>query len=509
MSDAVRRGLISHEPSDYIGGQFLALAQGLGDAGDGSIASHDPAAPSVEVWQGRADAGHVDLAVASAVAAGRAWRAAGEAGRRESLEALRDEFKARHESIAALITLENGKTLAESRLEASALAEKITITLEPACAARVKFEPFEVTQTRRASCTFRPHGVMAVVGPFNFPAHLPNGHFVPALLAGNTIVFKPSERTPAVGQLLAECADRAGIPAGVFNVIAGGPAHAAKLCDHDAVDGILFTGSWPTGRRILAANLERPGRLIALEMGGNNAAIVCADAHLKQAVIECVRSAFATTGQRCTCTRRIIVAASVAREFMSLFTKVASTLVIGPGDAREPVFMGPLISQHARDAVLAFQTKCVSRGGRVILAATAIDRPGWFLTPGVVEVDRFTHDHDEEVFGPLVQISLATSDDDAVEQANASQYGLAAAVFTSSEETWRRIAPHIRAGCVNWNVGTAGASSRLPFGGLGHSGNNRPAGAFSIDSCAAPIAHLEERSDAAVLPQGMQPFECA
>ncbi len=508
MSEAVRRGLLANEPSDYIGGQFHPLHRGDGGAAGATLASHDPAAPTVEVWRGVPNASHIDLAVATAVAAGPAWRGAGDSARREKLIALRTEFIARHEALAALITLESGKTLAESRLEANALAEKIAITLDPACAFRVQFESIALTATRRASCTFRPHGVMAVLGPFNFPAHLPNGHLVPALLAGNTIVFKPSERTPAVGQLLAECADRAGIPAGVFNLVQGGPPEAAALCDHEAIDGILFTGSWPTGRRILAANLERPGRLIALEMGGNNAAIVCGDAHLKQAVIECVRSAFATTGQRCTCTRRIIVDGSIAREFISLFTKVTSTLVIGPGDSREPVFMGPLISKGARDAVSAFQSKCASRGGRVILATQCLDREGWFLSPGVVQVDRFTRANDEEVFGPLVQISVATSDLDAIEQANASQYGLAAAVFTSSEERWNQIAPHIRAGCINWNVGTAGASSRLPFGGLGHSGNNRPAGAFSIDSCAAPIAHLEERSDGAAFPQGMQPFDC-
>lgn len=503
MSEAVRRALLNHDPSDFIAGRFRPLcadAQGNGEL----VASHDPAQPDLEVWRGAAQLEHVESAVDAARAAAPFWRAAGEANRRATVSALRDAFTRHEDRIARLITLENGKTLSESRLEAKALSEKIAIALEPQSGERVRGFDFEVTPTRRGVCTFRPHGVMAVLGPFNFPAHLPNGHIVPALLAGNTIVFKPSERTPAVGQLLAECADIAGVPPGVFNVIAGGPRIAAHLCNHPNIDGILFTGSWPTGRRILEANLDRPGRIIALEMGGSNAAIVCGDAHIKQAVIECVRSAFATAGQRCTCTRRIIVDASIASDFITLFAKTASTLVIGQGDSRDPVFMGPLISSGAREAALRFQTRRAAVGGRVILEATPLDRAGWFLTPGIVLVDRFELGSDEECFAPIVQIAVARDDDDAITQANASHFGLAAAVFTADESRWKRISPELRAGCINWNVGTAGASSRLPFGGLGRSGNNRPAASFSLDYCAAPVAHLEEQTDAATVPQGMR-----
>lgn len=505
MSEAVRRALLSHEPSDFIGGRFRALPSTVQGEGE-LVASHDPAQPNVEVWSAGAQLAHVESAVDAARAASSFWRGAGEENRRAALRALREVFIAHEDRISRLITLESGKTLSESRLEAKALAEKIAITLEAKSGERVRGFDFEVTPTRRGVCTFRPHGVMAVLGPFNFPAHLPNGHFVPALLAGNTVVFKPSERTPAVGQLLAECADAAGMPPGVFNVIAGGPRVAARLCDHPDVDGILFTGSWPTGRRILEANLDRPGRIVALEMGGSNAAIVCGDAHIKQAVIECVRSAFATAGQRCTCTRRIIVDASIAQSFITLFAKCASTLIVGAGDSNEPIFMGPLISSGARDGALRFQARRAAAGGRVILQASPLDRAGWFLTPGIIEVDRFDLDSDEECFGPIVQIAIASDDDDAISQANASRYGLAAAVFTASNERWKRIAPELRAGCINWNVGTAGASSRLPFGGLGHSGNNRPAAAFSLDYCAAPVAHLEEQTNAATLPQGMRMF---
>ncbi len=506
MSESVLRGFLAHPPSDLIGGQFLALRPSAVAGSSELVASHDPAHPAIKVWSGAAEHSHVDLAVKAARTAGRGWIDAGQDFRRAALMRWRDVLTSNEDRIARLITFETGKTLAESRLEAKALADKVSITLEAQSTSRIAGFDFAVNPTRRGICAFRPHGVMAVFGPFNFPAHLPNGHFVPALLAGNTAVFKPSERTPAVGQLLAELADLAAFPPGVFNVISGGPQVAAKLSDHPDIDGILFTGSWITGRRILAANLDRPGRMIALEMGGSNAAIVCADCHLKQAVIECVRSAFATAGQRCSCTRRIIVDASIADTFIPLFAKVASTLLIGSGDSNEPIFMGPLISSAARESVLAFQSRKVREGAVSILSSSKLEREGWFLTPGVMQVQRFDIMTDEEVFGPLVQIAVASDDDDAIIQANASQFGLAAAIFTASEERWKRISPHIRAGCINWNVGTAGASSRLPFGGLGRSGNNRPAGALSLDYCAAPIAQLEERTDAVTLPQGMQPF---
>ena len=469
---------------------------------DADIISVNPARPDEVVWSARADPAAIDAAVASARAALDGWRMAGQEARASALKRLAAVFTARAEDIARAITAEMGKTLAESRLEAKLLADKVAITLGETCQARVRPWDVQVAPTRTGRCSFRSHGVMAVLGPFNFPAHLPNGHWVPALLLGNTIVFKPSERTPLVGQLMAECMRAAELPPGVFNLVQGGPAVAKALVAHEGLDGILFTGSWPVGRSIMQANLDRPGRLLALEMGGSNAAIVLDDAHRRQAVLECVRASFATTGQRCTCTRRIIVHRDAAPWFVPAFCRMASTLLVGDGDGRAPAFMGPLATERARDAALAFQADAVRRGATVLLRAAALDRPGWFITPGVLQWPRLTLDQDGEVFAPIVQLAVATSDEDALEQANASRFGLAAGVFSSSRARWEALCPRINAGCVNWNVGTAGASSALPFGGLGLSGNHRPAAAFSVDSCAAPIAHLEESSDAAAVPDG-------
>ncbi len=488
---------LSHAPSHLIDGTFVETT---GNA----IISTNPARPDEILWSGSGDVSLVDKAVAAARKALPEWSTAPMDDRIGLLRRWQEVTKANIDRIAGLITDEMGKTLAESTFEANALAGKVDITLEAYSLNRIAEYTVEVNDTRDGHCKYKPHGVMAVIGPFNFPAHLPNGHFIPALLTGNTVILKPSEKTAAVGQLLGELMQEAGAPDGVFNVIHGAGDVAASLCSHDDINGVLFTGSWPVGRRILEANLDRPGRMIALEMGGNNPAVVMPDANLKQAVIECVRAGFATTGQRCTCTRRVIVHKDIAERFIPAFCKAASTLVVDDGRADGPVFMGPLVTQLAVQDVLDFQENLAKRGGTVLMEATAMDRPGHFISPGIVQVDRFELEHDCEVFGPLVQISVADDLDDAIAQANATRYGLAAAIFTNDDNAYRAFFHGVNAGCINRNTGTAGASSKLPFGGTGHSGNHRPAGAFSSEYCAYPIANMVERGDDAPIPAGMQ-----
>jgi succinylglutamic semialdehyde dehydrogenase len=467
------------------------------------IVSHDPARPSQEVWRGTVEPGAADDAVMRARAAFPAWSRLAPEARAEHLRAWAATTKRHAERIAKLITREMGKTLVEARQEASLLADKVDVTLEDRVRARIAGYEVPGAGTRVNRCTYRPYGVMAVVGPFNFPAHLPNGHWVPALLAGNAVVFKPSEKVPATGALMAELMAEAGMPPGVFGLVQGRGDVAASLVSHPEVDGVLFTGSWPVGRRILEANLDRPGRMVALEMGGSNPAIVLDDADLRQAVIECVRCAFLTTGQRCTCTRRIVVHERVADRFIAAFLECARSLTVGAGDADPAPFMGPLVSREAREAALRFQQEASDRGARVLLEGRAPAGEGWFATPGVLQVDAFEVATDREVFGPVVQVAVVRDLDDAIVQANATEFGLAASVFTRSDESVRRAMAGLRAGCINVNCGTAGASGKLPFGGLGRSGNLRPAGAAMIDACALPVASMVESGDAVTIPPGM------
>lgn len=499
--------------ADLVAGEWLPIP-------GAAITSRNPADPGQVVWSGSPDAGHVGAAVAAARAAFPSWSAWPRDRRFEALRRCRERFAREAPAIADLIARETGKPLWDSRAEADLLAAKVDITLqhEPGVnwgLARV--EPFETAlgATRRARAFFRPHGVMAVVGPFNFPAHLPNGHIIPALAMGNTVVLKPSDKAPAVGQklgaILDESLQEAGAPAGVVNVVQGGAAIAAGLVSHAGIDGILFTGSFAVGRRILEGNLDRPGRVVALEMGGNNAAIVMADADLRQAVIECARSAFISTGQRCTCTRRILVERAIADRFISAMSRTAGAMTVGEAHSTPPPFLGPLISREARDGVEAFQRRLGEAGARIVLEAGAPGRKGWFITPGIAVVDRFSADGgsgfdpgcDEEVFGPLVRISIVDGIEGAIEQANATRFGLAASIFTRRPESIDAFLSRVNAGCLNVNTGTAGASSKLPFGGLGLSGNHRPAGSYSLDYCAYPVASMVESGGAATIPAGM------
>ncbi|MBG80108.1 MAG: N-succinylglutamate 5-semialdehyde dehydrogenase [Phycisphaerae bacterium] len=485
------------QPRDIIGGKHRPIE------GD-SLVSTDPAYPDRVMWSGNPSLAHVDEATVAARAAFGPWAALSMEERAEHLRRWRDVTRSHVDELANLIAREVGKPLAESRIEASALGGKVDLTLERTVAGRLDDWTAEAGAGREGRCRYRPHGVMAVIGPFNFPAHLPNGQFVPALPAGNTVVFKPSEFAPAVGQKLGEMMLEAALPPGVFNVVQAGPEGSQRLCTSDDVNGILFTGSWPVGRMILEQNIDTPGRIVALELGGNNPAIVHEDADLRLAAIECVRASFATTGQRCTCTRRIMVHERVAEQFLSAFCKAASTLLVGAHDDPVMPFMGPLVSERARDRVLESQRQLVDSGGKVLVPAVELPREGWFLSAGVVEVDGFDMEHDDEIFGPLVQICVVSSLEEAIAQAKCTRYGLAASIFSKDRAVFDRCFAEIPAGCLNWNVGTAGASSRLPFGGVGQSGNHRPAAALAIDSCAYPVASLLQEGPEIEPPQGME-----
>ncbi len=507
-------------PADYIGGQWIALGPG----GEGHIRSENPAHPEEVVWEGTPNAGHVEAAVAAARGAAQEWAAWGLERRAGVLRRFAQVAARRMDEMAALIRDEVGKPLWDAKAEAGLLGAKVDITLDPDGSLRrvLGYDvPLGAAQpTRMGRAWFRPHGVMAVLGPFNFPAHLPNGHLVPALAMGNTVVFKPSDKAPACGQLLAEffaeALEDSQAPAGVFNVVQGGGRIAASLASHPSIDGVLFTGSWPVGRRIMESNLDSPGRILALEMGGSNPAIIMPDADLRQAVIECVRCAFITAGQRCTCTRRLIVHEAVAGRVIPAVCRAASALIIGDPRSKHPVFMGPVISEQARKDILDAQDAMLRGGGEALVQATAAGRDaaqgGWYVSPGVIRVERFTRDSDlaahagadVEVFGPLLRISIVANEDEAVEQANATRFGLAASVFTKDADVAERMQARLRAGCININTGTAGASSKLPFGGLGLSGNHRPAGAFSVDYCAMPVAGMIESGPAATVSEGMR-----
>lgn len=487
----------SHDPSDFIGGKRVAPS-----SPDGMIEVRSPADQSDVVGRHPYAVAQVDRAVDAARSAFPAWRRLPEAKRAELLKAYQARVKANQDELANVIAREIGKPLWEAKTEVSAIIGKVDLSIGEGAAyardVRIDDLPGEIRH--------RPLGVVAVVGPFNFPGHLPNGQIVPALLAGNTVVFKPSEKGPGTALVMARCYEEAGFPAGVFNVVQG-EAHVARhLVAHPGIDGILFTGSVAVGKAIAAANADKPGRMVALELGGKNASIVLDDCDLERTAREIAFSGFATAGQRCTCTSRVIVTRGVADALIAKLAAAAKSAVVGhPLD--EGVFMGPVISKGSRDGILAAQAKAREAGFDAAAPggiAEVPGRTGWYLRPAVnVATNARTHVAgytDHELFGPDLCVFVVKDLDEAIAIAEDTPYGLAAAVYTASKDAFEDCADRLRVGVLHWNRSSAGASSRLPFGGVKDSGNHRPAGILASTACSYPMAVLLPAKGAPALP---------
>jgi succinylglutamic semialdehyde dehydrogenase len=350
----------------------------------------------------------------------------------------------------------------------------------------------------------RPHGVFAVFGPYNFPGHLPNGHIVPALIAGNTLVFKPSEHAPQTAIATLRLWAQAGLPAGVLNLVNGGRDTGAALAAHSELDGILFTGSYRTGALLHRQFAGQPSKMLALEMGGNSP-LIAWDARDTDAVVHhIILSAFVSAGQRCTCARRLIVEdAPRGQALLDRLVEVASRIRIGRFDASPAPFMGPVISAQVADQLMQAQAELLAHGGNALLRMRSLEQGTGFVSPGIIDVTAAREVPDEEWFGPLLQVVRVADFAKAIVVANATEYGLAAGLLSDDELLWRRFVAHARAGIVNWNRPTTGAASTAPFGGIGKSGNHRPSAWYAADYCAYPVASMESR--ALQMPQQLSP----
>jgi len=466
------------------GGMFIDGAWRVGAGSEAT--SVDPATGEV-IWR-HASAGPADVA-AAVEAARKAFPAWADLPREERIAVLRrykDALVARTATFAEALSRETGKALWETKAELGSMAGKVEASIK-AYDERTGEHASEMA-FGRAVLRHRPHGVMAVLGPFNFPGHLPNGHIVPALLAGDTVVFKPSEETPLAGQLLVEALEAAGLPPGVVNLVQGGREVGQALIDQD-IDGLLFTGSAQAGAFFRRHFADRPDVILALELGGNNPLVVwdAGDAEAVAALV--VQSAFITTGQRCSCARRLIVSDDAAgRAVIDAVAALSERLVIGPWNGREEPFMGPLISERA--AAMALAGAKAMPGHAVRAMAPVGGLSGAFVSAGLVDVTGETVP-DEELFAPLLQVRRVGSFEDAVVAANATRYGLSAGLISNETARWEHFLKRIRAGVVNWNRPTTGAAGTMPFGGLGSSGNHRPSAYYAADYCAYPVASFE------------------
>ncbi len=451
------------------------------------LTSIEPATGDV-LWRGQS--GDVDAAVSTARDAFPGWASLPLARRLDVVKRFAERLKADPTPFAKLIARETGKPLWEAKTEVESVANKVDLSAK-AYTERTPHRRSEGAMGVRTALRHKPHGVMAVLGPYNFPAHLPNGHIIPALIAGNTVVFKPSEKTPAVGEMMVALYREAGIPEGVVGVLHGGPEEGKALVTHGGIDGVLFTGSARAGIAINRSLAHRPDRIVALEMGGNNP-IVAWDTHdFASAATLIVQSAFLSAGQRCSNARRLIVKADMAEPLLKAIKALADRLIVAEPFADPQPFMGPVIDNDTADGLMESFLYLISNGGQAIRFMTRPDENLPFLTPGIVDVTDMAERPDVELFGPLLQVSRVETLDEAIHLANATAYGLSAALIGGSMADYDRFWANVRAGVINWNKPTNGASSSLPFGGVGLSGNHRPSAFYAADYCAYPVASNE------------------
>ncbi|MGA4446591.1 succinylglutamate-semialdehyde dehydrogenase [Ectopseudomonas chengduensis] len=479
----------------YIAGQWQP---GQGE----SLQSLDPVSQAV-LWQGQgATAAQVDAAVAAARGAFSLWAAHSLDGRIAVLERFAACLKSHADEVARAIGEETGKPLWEAATEVNSMVGKVSISIQ---SYRERTgEKSGPLGDATAVLRHKPHGVVAVFGPYNFPGHLPNGHIVPALLAGNCVLFKPSELTPKVAELTVKCWIEAGLPEGVLSLLQGGRETGVALAGHPGIDGLFFTGSSRTGNLLHAQFAGRPDKILALEMGGNNPLIVDQVVDVDAAVYTIVQSAFISAGQRCTCARRLLVPQGEWGDaLLARLVQVAGQIKVGRFDEQPAPFMGSVISLQAAAQLMQAQQDLLAGGATALLAMTQPQAGAALLTPGILDVTAVNDRPDEEFFGPLLQVIRYDNFEAAIAEANATVYGLAAGLLSDSKARFEQFWLHSRAGIVNWNKQLTGAASTAPFGGIGASGNHRASAYYAADYCAYPVAGLE--SESLALPATLTP----
>ncbi|WP_371397155.1 succinylglutamate-semialdehyde dehydrogenase [Fretibacter rubidus] len=463
----------------YIDGQWQ---DGAGDAFD----SVDPATGKV-IWTGKAaSVADVDRAFAAAHAAFDSWARMPLSERLKPVMRFKELALAAKEDLGALIASETGKQLWDATGEGGAIAGKVDISI-------ASYEDRTGTSSRdvafgHANLQHRPHGVMAILGPYNYPAHLPNGQILPSLIAGNTVVFKPSEQTPAVGEALIKLYAEAGFPKGVVNMVQGARETGGALINNPHVDGVLFTGSPQTGAYIHKHFGGRPEVVLALEMGGNNPLIVWDASDAAAAASQIAQSAYITSGQRCTCARRVIVPTGKKGDvIVAALTAFIDRITVGAWTDETPATMGPLVSTDIAAQVVGKAKALVDAGATVLRETQITPRGDAFVSPGLYDVTGIAVP-DEEIFGPVLQLIRVDDWDAAIAAANNTRFGLAAGLLSDNAALWDDFRARIRAGVVNFNRPTTGAASFLPFGGPGASGNHNPGAYYAADFCAWPMA---------------------
>jgi succinylglutamic semialdehyde dehydrogenase len=454
-----------------------------------------------EVWSGKTGDAAAEVAIARA--GWPAWAAHSHSYRIEAVRRFANVVRTKEAEFADLIARETGKPLWEAKTEVAAVVNKVQISIE-AYAERTPQRRMEAALGNKIAVRHKPHGVLAVLGPYNFPAHLPNGHIVPALIAGNAVVFKPSEKTPATGAMLVSCFHEAGVPEDVLRLLIGGPDEGRSLAGQPGIDGLLFTGSARAGSMIHKQFADVPQKILALELGGNNPLVVWHSKDIDAAATLAVQSAYLTAGQRCTAARRLIVEDGTEGPLLEAIGRLIDRMIVDEPFADPQPFMGPVIDNGAADHVQEQWLNLMMKGGKPLrrLDRPVKDRP--YLTPALIDVTDAKDRPDEEIFGPDLQVIRVKDFYAAIDEANNTRFGLAASLVGGSPELYDKFWANVRAGVINWNKPTNGAPSNAPFGGVGLSGNHRPSAFYAADYCAYPVTSSEADRARAAIGEGLR-----
>ncbi len=461
---------------NYIGGRWQPARSGA------TFESVDPATGEVLGVCARSGIEDVAEAVAAAKDAYPRWRRVPAPRRAEILFRAAEILVRRKEELAQLMTREMGKILLESRGD---VQEAIDMTYFLAGEGRRLHgytTPSEMPH-KAAYCVRQPLGVVGVITPWNFPIAIPSWKVVPALVCGNTVVFKPAPEVPICAVKFVEVLEEAGLPPGVLNLVLGGDEAGAALVDHPDVALISFTGSTEVGLRV-AEKCAARGKRVSLEMGGKNAAIVMDDADLDLVADALTWSAFGTSGQRCTACSRVLVHPRVHGDLADILTERARKLRLGHG-LDPQTEMGPLVSEAQLDRVERYVRLGQEEGAVVLVGGEravgdGLER-GYFFRPTVFDrVHPQMRIAQEEIFGPVTDLIRVQSLEEAVEVVNGVPYGLSASIFTRDVNKAMRAVEDIHTGIVYVNHGTIGAEVHLPFGGTKFTGNGHREGGLQV-----------------------------
>ncbi|MBY0518646.1 MAG: aldehyde dehydrogenase family protein [Bacteriovoracaceae bacterium] len=482
---------------DYFDGQWHSPST----APNENIIKKSPADLSKTLWEAKVWHAHTDAVVDSAIKGFETWRKLSFEERSVYIRRYQEAVKKRGDAIAEALAWEVGKPLWEAKTEASALVSKVDVTLGDSLKRIEKRTIKEVMPKIDGHTILKPIGPAFIIGPFNFPCHLANGQILAALTAGNSIIFKPSEKTIGSAQLMMEALVEADFPKGVINFINGTGLTAGKLTSDSRIRAVFFTGSRAVGKMILKNTHQDLKKMVALELGGKNSTIVHHDAHIPHALPELLRACFLTSGQRCTSTSMILVHRKIANQFIDEFKKVTQRIRVDhPVLAESPAFMGPVIDAQAEKLYLDFCAQGLKEGAEVLVEPKKLEMKwdGHYVSPSLHYLERVDLKGkfvQEEIFGPNACFMPYDDIDQAIAIANCTEYGLAASVFTRDQSLFEHCLRDIDAGLINLNRSTVGATARLPFGGVKDSGNFRPAAVSMIDHCVHTVAALETTDD--------------